>query len=226
MIDAMLDLSQIRAVAFDLDGVLLDTETINVRAAFDGFAAYGHPLDDADAGEIVGRHPVDYVPVLARRHGVPIAILHSITRRQSETYFRLWREEAGLMEGAREALQACKDRGFPVALATSSGRAGVEEALDRFSLRPFFDVTLTKDDVTARKPDPEIYRVAAERLGVVPQALLVVEDSAHGIRSAKEAGALCASVEALVRPRPGDVEPDLRLRSLRELPPLLTRRSD
>jgi HAD superfamily hydrolase (TIGR01509 family) len=220
------DLSNIRAVAFDLDGVLLDTETINVRAAFDGFAAFGHPLDEADAGEIVGRHPVDYVPVLAKRHGVPDRVLDAITRRQGETYFRLWREEAGLMEGTVEALSACRDLGFPVALATSSGRAGVEEALDRFSLRPFFQVTLTKDDVRARKPDPEIYRTAAELLGVSPGELLVVEDSAHGIRSAKGAGAVCASVEALVRLQPGDVEPDLRLGSLLELPPLLHGRSD
>ena len=222
----MLDLTNIRAVAFDLDGVLLDTETINVRAAFDGFSAFGHTLDADDASEIVGRHPIDYVPILASRHDVPESILRAVVRRQSETYSRLWREESILMEGAIEALAACRIRGLPLALATSSGRASVEEALDRFGLRPYFDVTLTKDDVRRRKPDPEIYRLAAERLGVDPGELLVVEDSGHGVRSAKAAGAICAAVDSLVGPGPGDVDPDLRIRSLSELPPLLKRRSD
>lgn len=211
---SVLDISEIRAVAFDLDGVLIDTETINVRAAFDGFEAHGHPLDPADAAVIVGRHPVDYVPDLALRHAVPERLLPSITHRQSETYFRLWKEEARLLDGALEALDACRDRGYPLALATSSGRASVEDALDRFGLRPYFTATLTKDDVSVRKPDPEIYLLAAKRLGVPPAYLLVVEDSPHGIRSAKAAGSTCVGV--------GRAEgADLRIASLLEFPGLL-----
>lgn len=210
----MLRISEIRAVAFDLDGVLIDTETINVRAAFEGFEAHGYPLDTSDAVVIVGRHPFDYAPDLARRHGVPVALLPSITGRQSEIYFRLWKEEARLLDGALEALEACRARGYPLALATSSGRASVEEALDRFGIRPYFAVTLTKDDVSVRKPDPEIYLLAAERLGVAPGNLLVLEDSPHGIRSAKLAGAMCVGV--------GDaVGADLRIGTLTEFPALL-----
>lgn len=210
----MLRISEIRAVAFDLDGVLIDTETINVRAAFEGFEAHGYPLDPSDAVAIVGRHPIDYVPDLARRHAVPGSLLPSITRRQSEVYFRLWKEDARLLDGALEALDACRERGYPLALATSSGRASVEEALDRFGLRPYFAATLTKDDVSARKPDPEIYLLAAERLGVAPRNLLVLEDSPHGIRSAKLAGAMCVGVGEAVGA-------DVRIGSLREFPALL-----
>ncbi len=210
----MLRISEIRAVAFDLDGVLIDTERINVRAAFEGFESHGYALDPSDAAWIVGRHPIDYVPDLARRHAVPEALLPSISRRQSESYFRLWKDEARLLDGALEALDACRGRGYPLALATSSGRASVEEALDRFGLRPYFTATLTKDDVSARKPDPEIYLLAAERLGVAPAHLLVVEDSPHGIRSAKAAGAMCVGVGAAIGA-------DLRIGSLREFPALL-----
>jgi HAD superfamily hydrolase (TIGR01509 family) len=210
----VLRISEVRAVAFDLDGVLIDTETINVRAAFEGFEAHGYPLDASDAVVIVGRHPIDYVPDLARRHAVPESLLPSITRRQSEVYFRRWKEDARLLDGALEALDACRERGYPMALATSSGRASVEEALDRFGLRPYFSTTLTKDDVSVRKPDPEIYLLAAERLGVAPGNLLVLEDSPHGVCSAKGAGAMCVSVA-------GAEGADLRIESLRDLPGLL-----
>lgn len=215
----------IRAVAFDLDGVLLDTETINVRAAFDGFAAFGYPLDDTDAREIVGRHPVDYVPVLAGRRGVPEPLLESIIRRQNSTYFRLWREESRMLPGSLEALDLCRERGLPVALATSSGRANVEEALDRFGLRGYFEITLTKDDVTARKPDPEIYTCAADRLRVAPEELLVIEDSAHGVRSAKRAGTICVAVSSPVVPIPESSEADYRIATLEGFPALLRRLS-
>jgi len=118
---------------------------------------------------------VDYVPELMRRRAVPAELAGALGRDQSSRYFRLWRDEAKLLPGARPALEEVRRRGLAVGLATSSGRAGVEEALDRFGLRAMFDVTLTKDDVAVRKPDPEIYVVAAARLGVPAATMLVVE---------------------------------------------------
>lgn len=211
----------VRAVVFDLDGVLLDTETINVRAASESFAALGHPLAPEDAAAIVGRHPIDYVPELMRRRSVPRELAGDLGRDQSARYLRLWRDEARLLPGAREALAAARARGLRVGLATSSGRAGVEEALDRFGLRDAFDVTLTKDDVAARKPDPEIYVTAARRLGVAPSAMLVVEDSEHGVRAAKAAGAPCVALRSAHTPVERVSGADAIVASLEELPGLL-----
>ena len=88
---------RIRAVAFDLDGVLLDTESINVRAAFEAFAAAGFPLKPSDAAEIVGRHPVDYGPVLARRRGLPEGALPGLQLEQGVRYAEIWRRDAVLL---------------------------------------------------------------------------------------------------------------------------------
>lgn len=211
---------RLRAVVFDLDGVLLDTETINVRAASEAFAALGHPLASEDAAAIVGRHPVDYLPELMRRRGLPEELAASLGRDQSARYARLWREEARLLPGAREALAAARRRSLRVGLATSSGRAGVEEALDRFALRAAFDLTLTKDDVAARKPDPEIYTTAASRLGIEPAAMLVVEDSEYGVRSAKGAGARCVALRSPHTPIERIDGADAVIDSLEELPAL------
>jgi HAD superfamily hydrolase (TIGR01509 family) len=210
-------LARIRAVAFDLDGVLLDTETINVRAAFEAFAAAGAPLRPEDAAEIVGRHPVDYGPVLARRRGLPEEALPGLQLEQGVRYATIWRRDAVLLPGAREAIEAARGRGLPTALATSSGRAGVEEALTRFDLRDAFDVVLTKDDVTQRKPDPEIYMLAAERLGVRPPALLVLEDSEFGVRAALAAGTYCVAVASPYTPAESVAGAQARVESLGQL---------
>jgi len=212
---------ELNAVVFDLDGVLVDTEAINLRAAFDAFAAVGRSLDASDAALIVGRHPVDYAPELMRRHGVPTDQYDDLVRNQGIRYEELWRRDARLTEGAVEALTVARAAGLRVGLATSSDRRGVEEALDRFDLRRFFDVTLSKDDVGARKPDPEIYRRAAERLGVPAAAMLVVEDSRHGIRAAKAAGAPCVAVRTPHTPEERLAEADVRIGSLLELAGLL-----
>jgi HAD superfamily hydrolase (TIGR01509 family) len=213
----------IRAVVFDLDGVLLDSESINVRAAFEAFASFGHPLDEADVARIVGRHPMDYAVELMRQHGVPESAGAELRRIQEEAYQRLWNEGARLLDGAEVALHAVRARGLKTGLATSSGRGSVQEALDRFGLQDAFDATLTLDDVAARKPDPEIYLRASERLGVVPDAMLVVEDSCHGITAAKAARAWCVAVRTPWVAEEAQRLADWRIGSLRDLltvPPL------
>lgn len=211
------------AVVFDKDGVLADSEAINVRSAFEVFQEHGYELGPEDEPKIVGRHPRDYVPVLARRFGIDAAEQRRIIGEQDEVYTRFWREHGRLLDGALEALAAVRRLGLASGMATSSGRAEVEEFLDRFGLRDRFDVTLSLDDVTAAKPDPEIYVSAARRLGVAAASMLVVEDSEHGIRSAKDAGAFCVAVRSpQVRAEALGLA-DLVIDSVAEVPPLLER---
>ena len=211
----------VRAVVFDMDGVLLDTEAINVQSAFDAFAALGHPLEAEDASLIVGRHPDDYVPELMDRRSAPASSIGTLRDDQTQRYTRLWRDQARLLPGAREALRIVRERGLAVGLATASGRANVDRALDRFGLRESFDLTLTKDDVAVRKPNPEVYVTAAARLHVLPAAMLVVEDSGPGVRAAKSAGARCVAVRSPHTAAPLLAAADALIESLEELPGLL-----
>jgi HAD superfamily hydrolase (TIGR01509 family) len=210
-----------KAVVFDKDGVLADSEAINIRSAFEVFRTHEYDLGPDDESEIVGKHPIDYVPLLARRFGIGKAEQRRMIDEHDVLYNRLWQDEGRLLNGAREALAAVRELGLSVGMATSSSRREVDAFLDRFGLAPCFDVTLSLDDVTRPKPDPEIYLLAARRLDVTPREMLVVEDSEHGVRAAKFAGATCVAVRtAQVRPERISMA-DAHIDSLDELTALL-----
>jgi len=211
----------VKAVVFDKDGVLADSESINLRAAFEVFRSHGYELGPDDEPAIVGKHPIDYVPVLARRVGMGEAEQRRVIGEQDVVYNRFWKEQGRMFEGAREALEAARRLGFGVGLASSSSRREVDAFVDRFELDAFFDATLSLDDVARAKPDPEIYVLAAQRLGVPASKMLVVEDSEHGIRAAKAAGAFCVAVRTEhVRPERIGMA-DVHIDSIRELGALL-----
>jgi HAD superfamily hydrolase (TIGR01509 family) len=216
-----LDAIDVSAVVFDMDGVLVDTEALNVRSAFEAFAASGHSLQREDAAQIVGRHPDDYVPLLGRRFGLTATGRDRLRRTQTGIYVRLWKDEARLIDGAEAVLIRLRERGYRLALATSGSRAHVRHCFDRFPLGGFFEIVLAKEDVARRKPDPEIYLRCADRLGLEPAAMLVVEDSEHGVRAALSAGAPCAAVRTPHTPVGRVRNADFLLGTLRELPDLL-----
>lgn len=212
-----------RAVVFDKDGVLADSEAVNLHSAFEVFRRHGHALGEDDGSRIVGRHPRDYVPEFARRFELSEAQQQRIVEEQDVLYTEFWREHGALIDGTLDALSAVRSRGLACGLATSSGREEVDEFLERFGLADFFDVTLTLDDVSASKPDPEIYVSAARRLHLPASSMLVLEDSEHGVRAAKDAGAVCVSVRTRHVPAEKVAMADLRIESVAELPDLLDR---
>jgi HAD superfamily hydrolase (TIGR01509 family) len=195
------NISSVKAIVFDKDGVLADSEAINLRSAFEIFRAHGYELGPEDEHAIVGRHPIDYVPVLAQRFRIGAAEQRRMIGEQDGLYTRIWNEQGRLLDGARETLDAVRRFDLGVGMATSSSRREVEAFIERFELGACFDVTLSLDDVENAKPDPEVYVSAARLLGVPPPEMLVVEDSEHGVRAAKSAGAICVAVRTrYVRP--------------------------
>jgi HAD superfamily hydrolase (TIGR01509 family) len=211
-----------RAVVFDLDGVLVDTEAVNVGAARAGFAAVGHPLTEGDERVIVGRHPDDYVPLLMERHGVPAERLPRLRQVQQETYQR---EHARVdpIPGAPETLHALRAAGWRLAVATSSGRVNALEVLERIGVWGLLEFVLTKDDVARRKPAPDVYLMAVERFDVRPGEVVVVEDSPHGITAAKAAGLRCVARRASYVDAAETARADRSVGELRELLALLAR---
>jgi HAD superfamily hydrolase (TIGR01509 family) len=209
------------ALAFDLDGVLVDSEAVNVRSAFEAFAQFGHELREEDAGGIVGLHPVDYVPGLAARFGMGVDARRELMRRQDAIYRRLWEEEVRPTEAAVETVEKLHRSGRRMALATSSGREHAARCLERLGLTRAFEFVLTKDDVGRRKPDPEVYLVCARRFALAPRELLVVEDSPVGVEAALAAGARCAALRTALASPSALGSADVVLESLAELPELL-----
>lgn len=211
----------IKAVVFDKDGVLADSEPINLRSAQQIFAEHRFLLDADAAAEIVGRHPVDYLPRLASRFGIGVDEQAGMLEEKNRLYRIMWDSDGALFDGVRGTLAALRQNATRMAIATSSTRPELDAFLQRFDLAGFFDVALSRDDVSRAKPDPEIYLVAAQRLDVPPHQLMVVEDSEFGVQSARRAGTFCVAVRSpLVAPE-RVAGADARIADIAELPGLL-----
>jgi HAD superfamily hydrolase (TIGR01509 family) len=175
----------IRAVVFDLDGVLLASEEVwdAVRERY--VRDRGGRYDDEVQRAMMGMSAPEWSRYLHEEAGVPDepeAINRAVVDRMLEAY----RGELPLLPGADEAVRRTAAT-FPLALASSSNRVVFEAVLDLAGLTDCFRATVSSEEVPRGKPAPDVYLEAARRLGVAPERCAAVEDSHAGIRSAKSA---------------------------------------
>ncbi|MGC1276116.1 MAG: HAD family phosphatase [Planctomycetaceae bacterium] len=189
----MPDLPRIEAVAFDCDGLMFNTEESFNIAGREMLRRRGHELTPAILQLMMGRRAEEAFAVLVDR--LQLDDPPEVLRAEYQQLF-LYALEGRLaaMPGLFELLALIEHVGLPMAVCTSSERDYLDRMLGRFELTSRFVTTLTAEDVTHGKPHPEIYLAAAERLGVLPQNLLVLEDSQNGTKAAAAAGAVAVSV--------------------------------
>ncbi|MFJ4870100.1 HAD family hydrolase [Streptomyces sp. NPDC088757] len=198
-------MSELAAVLFDMDGTLVDTETLWWDATEEVAARLGHRLTAADAPEVVGRAVEDTAAHLVRATGTSgtAGVASALT-----TAFRR-RVDAGapLRPGAGRLLAELECAGVPFALVSASPRSVVDAVTGGALARVPFAFTLSADDTDRTKPHPDPYRTAARRLGVPVEACVAVEDSPDGTASADAAGCVVLVVPSLlpVGPGPGRV---------------------
>lgn len=176
-----------RAVIFDMDGVLVDGEPLHFAAARDVLAGFGAELTWETYTHWIGETFDTIWPDIQRRFALPVdrgEYERAFGPRVQEQYER----HAVAMPGAHDLLGRLRDAGVPLGLATSTKRPRVDTALARLDLARFLTVTVSGDEVSRGKPDPEIYLTAAARLDVPPARCLVLEDSPAGVASARAAG--------------------------------------
>lgn len=172
-----------RAVIFDLDGLLADTEVLHCQAYLTALAEFGVTLTNADYEEHWIRRGAGIVELCSER-GLPIDPL-AARARKLELYQELVRKSARAMNGAHELVERLRSA-FPLAVGTSSMRTSAQLVLT--SLGFDFPVIVTADDVARIKPGPDIFLEAARRLGVEPRDCVVLEDAEKGIIAAHAAG--------------------------------------
>lgn len=177
------------AIFFDLDGTLVDTESLALTSGLQAFAEVGHPVDLAFMHGLVGKsQPQTKSMIISAFPTLDLDRFHQVWDAGFEA---LMQDGLPLKPGAAELLAML---GHPLGLVTSSGRNGAHQKLDMAGLAHHFHTVVTFDDVTAPKPAPEPYLVAAERLGVNPARCLVFEDSDIGAEAAHLAGCTVVQV--------------------------------
>lgn len=182
----------LKAIVFDFDGTLVDTESPSYLTWQETYRAHGTELSMADWSRAVGTsHAFDPARHLERAIGgpVPLSVFTERQRRRDELVAK-----EGLRPGVPSLLKEAKTRGLALGVASSSSLAWVNAHLKRTGISDAFQVIVGRDDVSRVKPDPELYLLAVERLGVAPSEAIAIEDSPNGAMAALAAGLLTVVV--------------------------------
>jgi beta-phosphoglucomutase len=179
-------------VVFDLDGVIVDSHPLHKRAWRAFLASVGKQVSEQD---------LDFIFEGRRRRDILIHFLGELSDTEiqgygnkKDEYFRQAASELEPVPGTVEFIRTVKKAELRLAVATSASRQRAQWTLQQLNIADYFEVLVTGDDVVQSKPDPTIYRLAAQRLGVSPERLFAIEDSVCGVRSAKSAGLPCIGI--------------------------------
>ncbi len=209
----------IDAVVFDLDGLLLDTEQVWDEVRESLVRERGGRWHDRAQADMMGMSSTEWSRYLHEELGLaepPEELNRLVVERMQDRY----REQLPLMDGAVDAVRRLAER-WPLGLASSSNRPLIDLALDEMGVTELFRATVSSEEVARGKPAPDVYLEAARRLGIRPEDVVAVEDSASGIQSAKAAGMGVIAIPNAHFPPPADVLKlaDVRLESLDDLTP-------
>jgi len=182
------------AVVFDMDGLMFDTEDLFFDVADSFMRDHGARFTDEMMAAMIGRRAADAGNVFHTLGKLDHLDITDIMTEVKARFHRRMLSDSNTMPGLFKVLNHLKTLGIPRAVATSSSRASAEALTEHHGIRPYFAFLVTSEDVTRGKPDPEIYRTAASRLGVETQRVLVLEDSSAGLQAARAAGAFAVGV--------------------------------
>jgi HAD superfamily hydrolase (TIGR01509 family) len=181
------------SVLFDMDGVLVDSEPVIEAAAIMGLHEYGVPAKPGDFLPFVGMGEDKYIGGVAEKYGIKYEL--SMKKRVYDIYQEIVGERLKVYEGTGPLLEQLAAGGWEFALASSADSVKIHANLRVAGIQPSsFKVITSGEDVTRKKPYPDIYLITAEKMGYDPLDCIVVEDALSGIKAAKAAGMRCFAV--------------------------------
>jgi HAD superfamily hydrolase (TIGR01509 family) len=176
----------IKAVIFDMDGVIVDSEPLHYEAHNLLLKEYGHSLTEEDQRKYTGTSGFKVYEDLKKRFNLPHEV-HELVKKKRDLFLSI-AEKVQMMPHAAELIHLLKRSDYKLAVASGGVVAYINLFLKKFGVNDCFAAIVSIDDVKNAKPHPESYLEAARRLGVKPNECVAIEDSDKGLESAKQAG--------------------------------------
>jgi len=177
----------IRAVIFDMDGVIVDSEPIHIEAEKQTLLKHGVKITTEELRTYTGTTAEFEFNDLFQRYELDTTA-KTLFDEKEVIMFRLLEQRTEPTKGVIDLIKKLKQQGFKLGVATSGHRKLAHYYLRKLGLETFFDTVVCAEDITRSKPDPEIFLKAAQRLGVEPSECVVIEDAKFGVEAAKKAG--------------------------------------
>lgn len=179
------DDAPVEAVLFDVNGVLIDSMPLHENLGWELLESVGVELTEAEMLDYMGRGAEDFFQVVKEDTGADFDADALAERKLRAFVERV--DDIPAMDGAAETMRSLSER-YAVAVASNDQRRSVDAVLRRLGVTDAVDAVATIEDVDAGKPDPAVYRVAVDRLGVDPVGAVAVDDSPVGVEAARRAG--------------------------------------
>lgn len=207
----------IKAVIFDMDGVIIDSEPLWRRAMIQSFNEIGIPFSEEECRLTTGLRFIEVAEYWFTRHRIEHMTVFEFDHKVISHLCELIKAEGKLMQGVEEVLAYLKREGFKIALGTSSSTLLMNTVVDELGIRPYFDTVCSAEHLEFGKPHPEVFINCAKELKVKPVECLVIEDSVNGVIAAKAAQMKVLAVpEDINHNNPKFAIADYKLNSLKE----------
>ncbi len=182
-----------KAVIFDMNGIIIDDEHVHELAFQRVLKEYNILLNHSEYISIfAGRTDQEGFELIAHKYGIELPI-NELLRKKAELYLSLFPENKKTYPGVIELITMLSEK-LVLALTSSSTRKEIDLVLNTFEVRDKFKIIVSAEDVSQGKPDPEPYLITSQKLGILPEFCVVIEDSRSGVRSAIDAGMKCIGV--------------------------------
>ena len=188
-----LDLKNIKAIIFDFDGIIVDSEPVQMRAFRETLKPYGIEISNEEFFKMIGIRTVENFKEIKEKYNLNETI-ESLVEKKNENYLRLLLENLKPRECIPEVVKYLYSRGYLLGVGSGSRKEDVVIPLEKLGLNKFFKVIITGDDAVYGKPSPEIFLKVARNLNVKPQECAVIEDSENGVLAALNAGMIAVAV--------------------------------
>lgn len=184
----------IKAVIFDMDGVIIDSEALWRQAQREALASWGAKVSEEECETLTKGKRLDDIARVWCRHCRLAIAPQQLEPLILQRIIGLITAKGEAMEGVNEVLAHFRHQGYRIALATSSSHQVISAVLDKLALRPYFDVISSADDEAWGKPHPAVYLSTLRKLSLRAEQCLVIEDSFHGFCAAQAAGIATAVI--------------------------------